>query len=471
MKAPLITGAYEARSIIASAQRSVNLYMEKNPEDAAFPFMLYPTPGLTQLSDSSQDGWRGLYTATNEKLYGVSGNNVYYIGSNWNLSLLGTIGTNSSHVHMVDNGNYVIIVDGSQNGYTIDLTNNNFAPISPGAFVGGDYIDYVDGYFLLNIAGTNEWYISLANEIIFDATDFASKNGFPDKIVAVGVSRRYIYLFGQLTSEIWFNAGDTVFPFERLPGVFMQYGCMNANTVAQMDGEFYWLSQSEQGNRFICRTSQFQAEKISTFAIDNELSGYDTVNDAFGYTYQISGHFFYVITFPTAQKTWVFDMSNGQWNEWLSIDDEGNLQRHRSNCFAVAYGKHVVGDFENGNLYMLDLDNYTDNDSPIPRIRSFYHGVDEDSNRIRYREFIADMEVGNGDGEDSIPLYLRWSDTRGKSWGNAISTSLGLEGEYLTSLQFQRLGMARDRVFELSWSAPVKTALAGAWVQVSSNNQ
>jgi hypothetical protein len=68
-------------------------------------------------------------------------------------------------------------------------------------------------------------------------------------------------------------------------------------------------------------------------------------------------------------------------------------------------------------------------------------------------------------------MFLRWSDTRGKSWGNAIKTSLGKEGEYLTSLQFQRLGMARDRVFELSWSAPVKTALLGAWVQADSNNQ
>lgn len=471
MKAPLITGAYEARSIIASAQRSVNLYMEKNPEDAAFPFMLYPTPGLTLLATTSSTVWQGLYTATNGCLYGVCGGFAYYIDQSWDFTQLGTISNARGIVHMVDNGNYLIIVDGSRYGYTINLTNNEFGQIATGAFVGGDYIDYVDGYFLLNIAGTNEWYISLANEITFDPTDFASKNGFPDKIVAVGVSRRYIYLFGQFTTEIWFNAGDPTFPFERLPGVFMQYGCMNSDTVAQMDGEFYWLAQSEQGNRFICRTSQFQAEKISTFAIDNELSGYETVDDAFGYTYQIVGHFFYVITFPTAQKTWVFDMSNSQWNEWLCIDEDGGFQRHRSNCFAVAYGKHVVGDYENGNLYMLDIDNYTDNDSPIPRIRSFYHGVDDDSNRIRYREFIADMEVGNGDEEDSIPLYLRWSDTRGKSWGNAISTSLGLEGEYLTSIQFQRLGMARDRVFELSWSAPVKTALAGAWVQVSSNNQ
>jgi hypothetical protein len=99
------------------------------------------------------------------------------------------------------------------------------------------------------------------------------------------------------------------------------------------------------------------------------------------------------------------------------------------------------------------------------------HSVDDNSDRISYREFIANMEVGNGSNYSAVPVYLRWSDTRGKSWGNAVSISLGMEGEYLTSLQWQRLGMARDRVFELSWSAPVKTALTGAWVQANPSNQ
>lgn len=50
-KVPLITGAYTARSVIAEAQRCINLYIEKNPdEDAVFPFTHYPTPGLEFLA-------------------------------------------------------------------------------------------------------------------------------------------------------------------------------------------------------------------------------------------------------------------------------------------------------------------------------------------------------------------------------------------------------------------------------------
>jgi hypothetical protein len=222
----------------------------------------------------------------------------------------------------------------------------------------------------------------------------------------------------------------------------------------------------------VCRTNQFAAQQISTFALDDEMAAYATLDDATGFTYQIEGHFFYVLNFPTANKTWQYDLSTGQWNELTWLDQNGNFNRHRANCHASIYDTAVVGDWENGNLYAWDINTYTDNGSPIARVRSFAHSTDDNSDRIRYREFIANMEVGNGTGtHDPVPVFLRWSDTRGKSWGNAISGSLGLEGEYLTSIQFQRLGMARDRVFELSWSAPVKTALLGAWVQAESNNQ
>jgi hypothetical protein len=475
LKFPLITGAYQAKSLVANAQRCVNLYAEKNTQDSPFPFTYYQTPGLTLLATAtpfSGSGWRGLFSASNGTTYGVCGSSVYAINESWTLTKLGDISSNSGVVSMVDNGTYLVIVDGSSSGWTVKLSNNSFALLGDAAFLGGVTANFVDGFLVFNSAPMNEWYISVANEITFDATQFASKPGYSDKLVAVGVVKRYVYLFGAATTEVWFDAGDTPFPFERLPGVFMQYGCASADSVAQMDGDLYWLAQSPQGVAFVCRTSQFNAKQISTFALDNEIAGYSDLNQAIGFTYQIEGHFFYVLTFPVSDKTWQYDLSTEQWNELSWVDSDGNLRRHRANCYASAYGSPIVGDWENGNLYLWDVNSYTDNGNPIPRIRSFMHSVDDNSDRMRYREFIANMEVGNGTGAyDDVPVFLRWSDTRGKSWGNAISTSLGLEGEYIKSLQFQRLGMARDRVFELSWSAPVKTALLGAWVQAESNRQ
>ncbi|ARU23734.1 hypothetical protein RSSE_c3353 [Ralstonia solanacearum] len=473
-RVPLVSGAYQAKSVVAEAQRCVNLYAERNLKESPFPYTYYPTPGLTLLATAAPNygnGWRQLYSASNGTTYGVCGSTVYAISSTWKLTALGDIASQSGQVQMVDNSTYLVIVDGSSQGWTVNLADNTFSALADSAFLGGNRIDFVDGYLVLNKPSSNQWYVSLANQITFDATDFASKSGYSDTLVGTIVSKRYIYLLGAATSEVWFNAGGTTFPFERLPGVFMQYGCAAVGSIAQMDGNVYWLAQSKEGVAFLCRTEQFNASQISTFALDNEIAGYSTLSDAVAFTYQIEGHFFYVITFPTADKTWQYDLSTGQWNELAWIDKDGALHRHRANCYASAYGSPVVGDWQNGNLYLWDVNNYTDNGNPIPCIRSFMHSVDDNSDRLRYREFIANMEVGNGGGHIPVPVFLRWSDTRGKSWGNRVSTSLGLEGEYLTSLQFQRLGMARDRVFELSWSAPVKTSLLGAFVQADSNNQ
>lgn len=474
-KMPLITGAYSAKSLVAEAQRCVNLYLERNPEDSPFPFTCYPSPGLTVLTTAtpfSGSGWRGLYFASNEQLYGVCGGTVYAISPTWVLTPLGNLSSNSNPVQMIDNNAYLIIVDGSANGWSVKLSDNTFFPIVSDGFLGGNTVQFMDGFLILNSPGTNEWYISTINDITFDPTMFASKTGFSDNLVGLQVTKRYIYLFGASTTEVWFDAGDTPFPMNRFPGVFLQYGCLSVNSIAQMDGDIYWLAQSPQGNAIVCKTEQYNAAQISTFALDNAMRGYTDLAQAIGFTYQVEGHFFYVLTFPTTDVTWQYDLSNKQWNELAWCDDNGKLHRHRGACYASGYGSPVVGDWENGNLYLWDRDNFTDNGQPIPRIRSFPHGVDDSSNRIAYQEFIANFEVGNGAGAGApTPIFLRWSDTRGYSWGNAVQRSLGLEGEYLTSVQWRRLGTARDRVFELSWSSPCKTALLGAWVDAHSNNQ
>lgn len=475
MKVPLITGAYQAKSLVAEAQRCVNLYLEKNPQDSPFPFTCYPTPGLTLLAaatPTSGSGWRGLYFASNGELYGVCGSSVYAISASWTLTHLGDIASSSGVVSMVDNGNYLVIIDGSVSGWTVKLSTNALMPLVTSGFTGGTLANYVDGFLVFNTPDTQQWYISGANTITFDATLFATKSGFSDLLVGIGITKRYVYLFGAQTTEVWFDAGDTPFPFDRLPGVFMQYGCTSPYSIAQMDGVLYWLAQSPQGNALVCRAEQFNAQQISTFALDNEMASYPDLAQAIGFTYQLEGHFFYVLTFPVSDVTWQYDLSTQQWNQLAWVDGDGNLHRHRAACYASAYGSPVVGDWQNGNLYLWDTNNYTDNGNPIPRIRSFPHGVDDASNRIHYREFIANMEVGNGIGTNvDVPVFLRWSDSRGVSWGNPVQRSLGSEGQYLKSVQWRRLGMARDRVFEISWSAPVKTALLGAWVDAQSNNQ
>jgi hypothetical protein len=470
MRIPLTGGAYAAKSVIADAQRSVNLYAEQNPQDAAAPFTYYQTPGLTLVSTPPVAGeCRAIYTATNGQRYDVIADAVYAVDKSNVYTALGTLTTDSGPVSIVDNGTHAFLVDGSTAGYTIDITKNLLAICGDAAFYGADRVEYVDGYFVFNQPNTQHFYISKYNDITFDSLDIASKSTYSDNLVTLAVMHREIWLFGEQTTEVWYNTGASDFTFGRMPGVYIEHGCAAKHSVAKIDLALFWLGKDLQGQGVVFAGKNYAAERISTHAIEQEFLTYSRIDDAIGFSYMQGGHAFYVLTFPAANKTWCFDTATGQWAQRAYLEADGSLSRHRMNCHSFNAGRNLVGDWETGNVYALDPNAYTDNGAAMLFLRSFPHISGADGNRVLFRQFVADMEVGNGLSDDSAPpeIRLRWSDDRGRSWGNAVVGSLGKAGEYLTSIQYQRLGYARDRVFELSWSAPVKTALNGAWVDVS----
>lgn len=469
MRVVLTGGAYSARSLTANAQRAINLYPENNPQDAETPVTHYPTPGLTLVSTPPVAGEsRCIYTATTGKRYEVVGSNVYFVDQSNAYTLLGTLATVTGHVVMADNGFEVFVVDGSTGGFTILMSTNVMSAVTDPAFYGADRVDFVDGFFIFNKPLSQQWYISKANAATFDPLDIASKSTYPDNLVSLAVMHREIWLFGEMTTEVWYNTGAPDFTFGRMPGVFIEHGCAAKHSVAKQDLTLFWLSKDMQGQGMVMAGKNYTGNRISTHAIEQEFSTYARIDDAIGYCYQQGGHPFYVLTFPTANRTWCFDMSTGMWHQRAYLEADGTLTRHRGACHSFNGGRNLVGDYATGQVYALDPNAYTDNGNPLLCIRGFPH-IGANGKRALFRQFIADMEVGQGlPGDAAEPeIRLRWSDDRGYSWGNYVTDTLGKAGRYNHVIQFQRLGYARDRVFELSWSANVKTALNGAFIDLS----
>jgi hypothetical protein len=251
-----------------------------------------------------------------------------------------------------------------------------------------------------------------------------------------------------------------------MPGVFIQHGCAAAGSLSQWDLSLFWLGRNPQGQYIVFRGAQYQAQRISTHAIEEVISQYATVSDAIGYCYQQEGHPFYVLQFPSADATWVYDMSSGLWHERASMDSNGVIHRDIGNCHAMAYGYNIVGDYSNGNLYALDQNNFTENGNPMLFLRSF-PTFDIDDKRVMYRKLTLDMETGVGlnSGTWQNPyIDVRWSDDGGYTWGNKVQVPLGAIGQFNKRATLWRMGYGRRRVFEVSWSAPVNTALNGAWI-------
>lgn len=477
MKIALTTGAYEARSIIADAQQCVNLYAEKNPDDSPFPYTFYPTPGTVYQTVAPITGpVRGLYTASNGTCFAVVGPYVYTITTSYVWTQIGVLQTNTGNVSITDNTLVCVIVDGTIHGYAIKLSDNTFGNISSTNFYAADQVIYLDTYLLFNRSGTNQFFFSLSevdyDMLIagtgFDPEDIAAKTGGNDNIIGLIPMHREIWLIGARTSEVWFDAGAADFAFQAMPGAFIEHGCMAVGSIAKYDLAVYFLGQDSFGNSVVFEGAQYRVRAISTKAIDREISTYATKSDALGFTYLQEGHVFYVLTFPSADVTWVYDVQEEKWHKRAWTDAEGVLHRWRPNCFTVFNNKVLVGDYQNGQIYQLDLDTYLDDGSPIIRIRSFPH-ITEENDRMIHKNLIAAMEVGNEmvtSTNDNDQVSLRWSDNAGRSYNEAVLQSFGGTGNYLTSMQWNRLGLARDRVYELSWSAPVKTSLQGVYIDV-----
>ena len=136
--------------------------------------------------------------------------------------------------------------------------------------------------------------------------------------------------------------------------------------------------------------------------------------DAVAYSYQQDGHTFYQITFPTGNETWVYDVSTQLWHQRAYLDPAtGTLGRHRSNSHMYFAGKHVVGDYKNGDLSTLDLDYFMDGTAPLPAIRAASHISGQNYEWIIHNRLQIDMETGVGlsTGQGAAPIVaLDWSD-------------------------------------------------------------
>ncbi len=465
---PLTGGAYQARSVTASAQRCVNLYSEPmvDKQTEPMPAALYPMAGLRLLGTMPEAPIRGIRQVTTGGVYVVAGSGIYRVSDNWTGTGVGTVTTGKrTPVSMSDNGIGMLVVDGSANGWGVLLADDAYHMIPDPNFRGGDRVDYSDTYFLLNAPGTPQFYSSDSLVATFDPLWAASKAAYGDLLVAAVVAKRELWLIGEKTTEIWYNSGAPDFPWQTQPNVLVDHGCVAKYSPTEADNAVYWLSRNRQGQGIVIKGQGYEATRISTYAMETELATYSRIDDAIGMAWQVNGHIFYVLTFPHQDKTWCFDITTGLWSELVWLDANGTEHRHRANCAAAVRGIIVVGDWQNGNLYALDPAVYTDNGNPILRERVWPHLLANGA-RVFYRQFLADVEGGNASAENDL-ISLSWSDDRGRSFGSPVTQSIGNTGEYRTSLQWQRLGMARDRVFKLSWSLPSPTALQGAWIDSS----
>jgi hypothetical protein len=476
MQTPILGQAYVARSVNAADSRMVNLYPEPlpTPEGKTGGF-LNRAPGLRKLATVGTGPIRGLWSY-GDYGYAVSGARLYRIDSTWNVEPIGVI-AGTGPVSMVDNGTQLFIAT-NPISYIYDAASEVLAQITDIDFPGAVTVGYLDGYFIFQEPNSQRfWTSELLDGTQIDPLSFASAEGMPDNLVSLFVDHREVWLFGTQSVEVWYDAALEGFPLARIQGAVNEFGCAATFSVAKMDNSLFWLGADARGHGVVFRANGYAGQRISTHAVEYAIQSYEIISDAIAFTYQQDGHSFYVLTFPSAQATWVYDAATNAWHERAGFAN-GQFIRHRANCQMFYSEEVVVGDFQNGNIYAYDLDQFSDGDFAQKWLRSWRALPTNQNNlkRTAQHSLQIDLETGVGlnAGQGNNPqIMLRWSDDGGHTWSNEHWMSMGKIGAYGTRAIRRRLGMTtklRDRVYEASGTDPVKISIMGAELILSGTN-
>jgi hypothetical protein len=473
--------SYTAPSIYQDDQECINFFAEidptKQPGERGI-VALYPTPGLLFQTQLTQAEVRGLHTMSGEQiLIAVSGDKVYKVNTSMVATQIGTLTTITGQVSISDNitnndGLIAYIVDGP-NRYTWVAATNVFTklPSTDGPWQGANVVDVIDNYNIYNEPGSQNWACTDLGSQYSTQALYGTSDGSSDLLVTLIADRRQVYLLGEVTTEVWTDVGNvisgiTTFPFQRVPGTFSQSGIGARFSLARFADSFVCVCKDTRGDSTIEMMQGYTWVKISTHAVEQSLTN-EITHDAFAYTYQIEGHEMYVCTFPSIGDglTWVYDGSTKSWHKWLYWDSTNAIyKRHRSNCGAYFNNMYIVGDYENGKLYSIENAVYTDDGATIRRLRRAKH-LTTDLQRQYFEEFQIQFQPGVGlnlgQGQDPQAM-LRWSNDGGSTWSNEHWVTIGKIGQYLNRAIWRRLGWARDRIFEVVLTDPIKAVIVSA---------
>ena len=507
-----ISGTYGGTGSISGYTNPTTYYIIAT--NGSTTFTLSATAGGTAITTTvgTPTGLSYKYAPTTLNVTAVSSGTLYLgqtiqgtgISVNTMITALGT-GSGGTGTYTVSNSQNI----SSETMYALNFTQ---IPTTDGAFSGGNTVDTVDNYFVYNCPNTQQWGSSDALSPISQGLSFSSKDGSPDNLMSLIVDHREVYLLGETSSEVWIDVGAFPFPYQRIPGTSTQHGIAAQFSMARLGDSFAYVSRNSRGQGMIVQMNGYLPTRISTHAVESTLAN-KYIDDAVAWTYQLEGHECYVVSFPTLNLTWVYDSTTTMWHKWLYVTNGNVYGRHRGNCSAVFQGLVLCGDYANGKIYELDLTNYTDDGQPIRRLRRAPHLVADlqrqffDELQLQFQPGVgttgfsvvmpstyisnpyyiggtATLTIGPtdvfiiGNGSKINPIdtttypqaMLRWSNDGGSTWSREYWVTIGQLGKYKNRAIWRRLGMARDRVYEVVITDPVKAVIVSANLKASAGD-
>ena len=472
-----------------------NGFLDKSPQGKNVTF---DRPGFIEFCDlGTSEQVDGVYRWTEMAItLSVSNGNIYTIDDTGIKTLLGTglrIGTKVNfrpYFNAADNKNYLFMANGGAIFYTDSLTVMQMYDTNAPLYVTD--LDVIDTMLIANdyVNHCMRWS-GIGDPFTWDPLASIRPDTLGDTMQSLIIANRHIYLLGKTSTDTFYSTGDQLIPFARIEGMFSDVGIIAKDSLTKLDIATTSVYGSSYSPLFFLDNRRFVIELVGNTpnyiskGIDSILQAFTTVNDAIGYIIKVNSKLFYLLTFPTENRTFVYDIANQCWPEWSTWDTKlatANALPWKTVTYHEGLSQYITGSWKESKLYLFDRRYYDDDGEPrrITKVtghidhgnfnlkrckRLTFHAkrgfndvrtgriTDESGNKLKDENgnwLIPDVTVVAQ--ESACNLEIRFMDTNMNTWSNAISVPMRNMGVDDAIFWINNVGMYRERQYEFTYS-------------------
>jgi len=379
--------------------RLLNAYVEKSP--ATDEYWIYKRPGLEQTGATKSGAGLGVYN-WNGDIYAIFGTTLYKNGAN-----IGTISATGGVYHFSSSLGTTPRLQLSNGVTAYNWDDSTLVQIAEDNFPGNTYatagvkgVVYLDGStFVLDAASYIHGSDTPAGlnrpDLWTDVLNLLGAQIEPDRGVFLAKQLVYVLALKEWSTEVFYNAQNAVGALTLSPvqGAKINYGCVSADSVQEIDGHLMWLSTNRSSSVQVVLVQALKATVVSTKAIDRLLGEADFTSVA-SFVVKYEGHLFYGVTLKNNNITLVYDLVDKKWAQWT--DENGDYFPIVSSTFSGTHNR-ILQHESNGKLYDFDQSHFSD-DGEVITVDIYTPNFDGGTRRrkqLNTMEFIGDQTAGS----------------------------------------------------------------------------
>ena len=443
---PLVAAVGARYESLTVDSRLINCIAEKGADEA---YHVYKRAGFTSIALLAVGTGNGCYY-WNGYFYAIVGTAIFKLTTPplVPVFIIGTVAAGGKYYFTSCLGaTPVLFLSNGTNAYTIDaadtVTEVTAAITAQAGFPASltwiPSVVSIDGYVTLADKSSNVWTATLNLPGTWPGNVGIAQLE-PDFPVALAKQISYLLCIKQFYTEAFYDAAATPWPYARVDGAKMNYGCIDGRTVCDVGGDVMWVAQTREGGGMVVLVTSLRATLVSTPSIERILRAADYSGNVYSWAAKISGHRLYGVTIVNSNLTLVYDLTSQLWYQWT--DTNGNYLPY--SCATVGTKNDVVFQHEsNGELYTTSVAVFNDN-SELFSVDIYTPNFDGGTRRTKALTKLSLF----GDQVNASSVQLRYSDDDYQTWTDAGTADLSTDDPFWVDL-----GSFKKRAFRLTHRA------------------